>query len=357
MTDRAALHRVEFDPRSAAHYEYAAAADSPEADALAASVHINPITWPDGLAPHPQDTTVEAGAPLPKADVLVVTYTVAEGYALADVLTPGIDTNAWHPYTHNWADLRKLVGPDGPSLRSGYAALWYPVEIAGKNVIVMKSALHPAIDGPKLPIVTAWQQWITEAAPDLIITTGTAGGIGATTALGDVFITNQIIWDCQGQFKNEPFAHTTYTSPTSIGGNFTTAETLIQEATGGKYPQLPATITRPAQITTITVGPGLITCDSFLFSDTEDHYGLRAYAPTARTEDMDDAALPLALDQAGTATTQAWLSIRDASDPEVPQMATIKDEKAWAGKIYEQYGYYTAANSVLACWATITQTT
>jgi len=50
-------------------------------------------------------------------------------------------------------------------------------------------------------------------------------------------------------------------------------------------------------------------------------------------------------------------SIRDASDPEVPQMATIKDEKAWAGKIYEQYGYYTAANSVLACWATITQTT
>src|SRR5438477_11709118 len=58
------------------------------------------IPWPAGLAPKtgsaPGGT---ASSPLPKADVLVVTWTVDEGHALSRVLTPGKDSrNDYVPY-------------------------------------------------------------------------------------------------------------------------------------------------------------------------------------------------------------------------------------------------------------------
>src|SRR5262245_29539596 len=49
--------------------------------------------WPDGLAPKtgPKPTGT-AASKLPRADVLVVTWTVDEGHALSRVLTPGKDS-------------------------------------------------------------------------------------------------------------------------------------------------------------------------------------------------------------------------------------------------------------------------
>jgi hypothetical protein len=49
------------------------------------------IAWPAGLDPVPTELAEEPGEgdPLPRADVLVVTWTIAEMLALADVLTPG----------------------------------------------------------------------------------------------------------------------------------------------------------------------------------------------------------------------------------------------------------------------------
>ena len=91
-----ARHLIEFDPRSPSHYLFAAEPQSAEAQALATALRPDPIPWPAGLRPTPQTLTpapVETD-PIPEADVLVVTYTVAEGYALADMLTPGVDTAA-----------------------------------------------------------------------------------------------------------------------------------------------------------------------------------------------------------------------------------------------------------------------
>ena len=52
------------------------------------------IAWPDGTAPRPDRARRRArpSDPLPRADVLVITWTVAELRALADVLTPGVDS-------------------------------------------------------------------------------------------------------------------------------------------------------------------------------------------------------------------------------------------------------------------------
>jgi hypothetical protein len=57
-----------------------------------------PVPWPDGLAPRGVPYGRAADQPLPPADVVVVTWTVAEGQALADVLTPGLPSTSWKPY-------------------------------------------------------------------------------------------------------------------------------------------------------------------------------------------------------------------------------------------------------------------
>ena len=62
--------------------------------------------WPAGLAPTPApiDPVPDSNAPFPHADYVVVTWTVAEVTALADVLTPGLGRDRWYRYTHGFDD-------------------------------------------------------------------------------------------------------------------------------------------------------------------------------------------------------------------------------------------------------------
>jgi nucleoside phosphorylase len=55
-----------------------------------------------------------------------------------------------------------------------------------------KSELHLSQDGPKMPIAALWRQLIAEVKPKLVITTGTAGGIGAGVELGDVVVAKSV---------------------------------------------------------------------------------------------------------------------------------------------------------------------
>ena len=73
------------------------------------------IPWPKGLAPTPAAKAPAGGAKaLPRADVLIVTWTVDEGHALSRVLTPGKDSrDDYVPYTHNFA---ALSAPDEQGL-------------------------------------------------------------------------------------------------------------------------------------------------------------------------------------------------------------------------------------------------
>ena len=65
-----------------------------------------PFPYPDGLAPLPRPlaTPPASDAPLPAADVLVVTWTAAEHKALADVFTRGHPRDRWYPYDRRFAD-------------------------------------------------------------------------------------------------------------------------------------------------------------------------------------------------------------------------------------------------------------
>ncbi len=66
---------------------------------------------------------------------------------------------------------------------------------------------------------------------------------------------------------------------------------------------------------------------------------------------MDDAAL--ALTCTTLADPPAWVSVRNASDPQIPSVGTLPEQAKQAAKIYEQYGYWTTVNSAITTWALI----
>jgi hypothetical protein len=97
---------------------------------------------------------------------------------------------------------------------------------------------------------------------------------------------------------------------------------------------------------------GVETVDYFGFANTTDSYGIVHNYPDARTEEMDDATLPLALAQ--LAGPPLWCSIRNASDPQVSSdIGDLEAQRRWANQIYKKYGYWTTIGSAVATWAVI----
>jgi nucleoside phosphorylase len=295
------------------------------------------------------------GDPLIKVDVLVVTWTSAEWSALADVLSPGREKAKWQNYGRNWKQFEHHLTDRSPAKQAGYLGEYTYVTIGETLVCLFHSQLHLCTDDATAPVVSLWQQLISESTPSLVITTGTAGGIGAETQLGDVFVVANAKFNCTHTFKDEPWAQRLFSSSASIGlsdSDLATATTLIapQEE---RLKDAPTPITRP---NTITLWGDVETVDFFGFADTDDSYGIVANDPDAHTEEMDDATLPLALSLAatGAGSGPAWCSIRNASDPQVPSsIGDLEAQSKWASNIYAKYGYWTTVNSAIACWAVI----
>lgn len=305
------------------------------------------IPWAEGLAPTPLPTP----AVLPEADVLVVTWTAAEAQALADVLSPGHPSSGWAPYAENWSQYEPQLTWRSPAKEAKCLGRWALIRIGEKKVVLYKSELHMATDTESLPLRELWQQLIATVKPGLVITTGTAGGIGQHTVLGDVCVTNGAKFNCRDTFKDAPFAQSTFQgSAWTPGEHLRTVRPLLAVNAG----RLAPIADRTPKVTVVLNAPGVETVDYFGFADATDSYGIIANDPHARTEEMDDATLPLALEGLAADTPDPlWLSIRNASDPQVPHMASLAAEKKWAGGIYEKYGYWTTVGSAIACWAVI----
>ena len=171
-----------------------------------------PIPWPAGaLAPRGVAYDRPANQPLPLADVVVVTWTVAEGQALADVLTPGMPSMSWKPYAHHWSAYEPQLTSRSPARQAGCLGYVTATKIGNVNVLLIKVGAYLATDGISAPIVAFWQQIVAEARPHLVITTGTAGGIGADTQLGDVFVVTNAKFNCARDFKSKPWAQQLFT--------------------------------------------------------------------------------------------------------------------------------------------------
>lgn len=307
---------------------------------------LDPIPWPAGTAPSPA-TSVRGNSdsPLPLADALIVTYTEAEGYALADVLTPGRRNASWRRYTEAFGSYEPQLTSRSPARESRDLGSYWVTEIAGRSAVVFKSSLHLATDATSLPICQLWRQMIAEVQPHLVITTGTAGGIGAGTQLGDVLITGSVRWDLQGSpLSAAAFAQDHYQSPfqdsSAQAAAVGQAEADLIPVNGDRLPSGPLKVVWDKDV---------LTCDAFLFDTSDDAYGLRACDPNAMVEEMDDAALPLALGSSPV----PWVSVRNASDPQIPSAGTLAQQAQQAQRIYDRWGYTTSLGSAICCWALV----
>src|SRR5215469_1506626 len=173
----------------------------------------NEIPWPKNLAPKTGPKPGGDGkGPLPRADVLVVTWTVDEGHALSRVLTPGKDSrDDYLAYTHNFAAISKKMRRGCPALEAGRLGTYWTTTIGQRSVVIFKSDSHMSQDGPQLPNIDVWRQIIEEVQPGLVITTGTPGGIGELFEVGDVIVSPVVRFDCTAKFKKKAFARTSYT--------------------------------------------------------------------------------------------------------------------------------------------------
>ena len=138
--------RTEFDETELAEKAGVALAQ-PAAAALAA---LPQIPFPAGLAPIPQPINPRppSGQALPKADVVVITWTVAEIEALCDVLTPGFPRTKWIQYDRNFAaKYDNQIRAGAPAKKSKTLGSYFVTQIGAKKVLCFKSELHLNQDG------------------------------------------------------------------------------------------------------------------------------------------------------------------------------------------------------------------
>lgn len=337
------LHRIKYDPR----WE----SSSPKSAAR--------VPWPTKLAPAAAPLRAVPNAPLPKAAALVVTWTSGEARTMAELFA-GRSLESWQEYKHDLDSYLSLVtGPRAPfnddskeMTRYFHSlGLYTLVELAGLTVVVVKSGLHPAYDGPKVPMVKLWQQMIAEVEPQLVITTGTAGGIGADTLLGDVLIAANARFDYTGPLKGEPFAQQSYKCSTMNEAKIRALITPdLLKPNGDRLP----TPRVPSIIYPSTPDANQVTTDVFAFDDSSDYYKLQG---KGRCCDMGDACLGLAVSTLPAGVkAPAWVCVRNASDPSIENpegAAGIKTASEKAEQIYNEYQCITTAGSVVATWATL----
>lgn len=308
------------------------------------------IPWPKGLAPitgpKPRGT---GSSPLPRADVLVVTWTVDEGHALSRVLTPGKDShNDYLSYTHNFATISKKMRKGCPALEAKRLGAYWTTKIGKKSVVVFKSDSHMSQDGPQLPNIDVWRQIISEVKPALVITTGTAGGIGREFEVGDVVVSPIVRFDCISKFKNQKFAQAHYSSTAAKSTQFATAKSLFKANSA----QLPKDNKRPPKIVKVTpsaLKSSVVTTDFFGFDTSDNHYKLQGLGDVS---EMGDAILGLVASEIGK-SAPSWLAIRNVSDPQIKAEGTLKQQAQIAAQIYKGYGRWSSVCSAITCWASI----
>jgi purine-nucleoside phosphorylase len=274
---------------------------------------------------------------------------VDEGHALSRVLTPGKDSrNDYLPYTHNFAAISKKMRAGCPATIAKRLGTYWTTTIGNKSVVIFKSDSHMSQDGPQLPNIDVWHQIIDEVQPKLVITTGTAGGIGKQLEVGDVIVSPIVRFDCTSKFKKEPFAKNHFSSVAAKTNHFATARNLFKP----NAPRLPPENKRLPEIVVATpneLKSSVVTTDFFGFDTSDNHFQLQGLGDVS---EMGDAVLGLVAKELGTKAPR-WLAIRNVSDPQIKAEGTIKEQAQMAAQIYKGFGRWSSVCSAITCWASV----
>ena len=201
---------------------------------------------------------------------------------------------------------------------------------------------------PKLPNIDVWMQIISEVQPKLVITTGTAGGIGRQFEVGDVVVSPIVRFDCTSKFKKEPFHSAHYSSGALKTKYFGTAKRLFKANAG----QLPKDNSRPPRIVRVapsSLASSVVTTDFFGFDTSDNHYHLQGMGDVS---EMGDAVLGLVASRISDPTPR-WVAVRNVSDPQIKAEGTLKQQAGIAAQIYKGFGRWSSVCSAIVCWALI----
>ena len=357
------------------------------------------FAYPDGLKPigSPLAVKPDKGDSLPKADIVIITWTAAEADALADIFTCPYhrpvrsepSQKDWYQYSKNFEtkfkdQIRKGAPSRGQCDDVNLLGSYFPCKVGTKNVLCFKSELHLNQDGKKtgkgtatLPVKDLFKQIIEESQPSHILTTGTCGATYLDHELGDVVVTKSAKFRCSREFRNEHFNHKIYESNWDISTKyFTNAESFMQQhgETIQEPKILPPTIkfsytgspipTKQNKPNIFLEGSNLpnpspiLTTDYFEFGNSTNNNLQNEGCGV----EMGDAALGLLCSELGDQAPK-WAVIRNLSDPvingnlrEDPKdspLPRIMLQSMWATWYYDTYGYYTSINSALTTWAII----
>ncbi len=357
----------------------------PAAPSLAANLG---IAFPAGLAPQPEeiDPAPAPAAALPKAKVLVITWTIDEQRALADVLTPGFSKDKWYRYNRKYAQYDDKIRRGAPAKNAKRLGSYFKTKVGNTSVLCYKSELHlnqdsirdPAHPGTAtLPVKDMFNQLIDEVEPEVVITAGTAGGVFGEQDLGDVVVTRGAKFRLQDEFKNEPFNGQKFTSDWPINtAQFAKATELMKKYTDrlqdpemlpptANYVIPAAGVPKPKKPADpdIWLDDGvkmpkfhpILTTDYFEFGTSENHLDQEGCAV-----EMGDAVLGMVVKQRKDAGQSApkWVVVRNCSDPQINGLLKDKPriqslQAMWAVYYYRGYGYWTSVMSSLAAWGII----
>ncbi len=319
--------------------------------------------------------------PLPQADVVIITWTVAEWAALDHVFINSGSTRS--KYDKEWRKEWHLYSRQAP--KSTFSQLWGYFRMVsieksdGKplNVLLFKSGSHlahpPWIDG----LTEMIQCIVQDTQPQCVYSIGTAGGSTLEESLGDAVITtsahivlkksenthvnyNNQTFQCPNYFPATDLIESTQTqlffkmSNAVTHGELEYLFYLLQKATPDADVNIEDLVNRPLDPSAlhhpkaIPSQKPLLTTDYYFIATGDD-------ASQYCFLEMDDAVIAHEAGQLGV----DYAFIRNISDPLVAEQTQagktipnkVRDE--WSSLIYENFGEYTSVNSALLAWATL----
>lgn len=337
------------------------------------------FSYPDGLSPKPADyhDKVDPQAPLPKADVVVITWTADEADALARVFTPKVSREHWHSYSREFDSYLAEIRNGAPARGRKRLASFLPVTIGGLSVLVMKSELHMNQDGIRekgkettLPVKRFFKQVIDEVEPSHFLSIGTAGAVFEEFGLGDAVVTRAAKFKCAEEFKEAPFNGKSFKSDWKIPTTYLdhAGEQMQQVAPELAEPPIgPPTkgykwdgppLAPPSRTPKIRLDGKdmpefwpILTTDYFEYGTSANRLDKLGAAV-----EMGDAVLGLACEELDS--PPKWGIVRNMSDPVIngdlpAKEFRLNEQTTWAVGYYSAYGLYTSICGALATWGIV----
>ena len=365
--------QLETEGSAAAPLMAVAATTATKKAAFAFPAGLTPVAAPVVPAPDPSRQ-------LPRADVVVVTWTVDELAALAHVLTPGVSPANWHHYSRGFqSKYASQIRAGAPAALSRRLGSYMPVTVGQTRVLCVKSELHLNQDGVKtgegtatLPVKDFFQQIIAETKASVLLTIGTSGSVFEAFELGDVVVTRAAKFRLQQEFRNEPWNGKVFKSEWQIPtGYLATAQQLMASVDPDlaeppfapptkRFPFKGKPKAPPANTPDVKLEQAgrdmpefhpILTTDYFEYGTTVNRLDEEGAAV-----EMGDAALGLACSELDSPPN--WAVVRNMSDPVIngdlpAKQFHLNEQTTWAVGYYTAYGKYTSICGALATWAII----